>query len=192
MVPVILKAWRLSKFALFCAVFIVPAGLGCLWVVVNGMTGLFMPGGGLFWMFSTLAAPWILLGASLYLLLNAGVRYGLHRAAREHRRTEKALGLKLPAPGFIREHALVGGLSLVLSLLVIAPRYLPNGVLIRESEEMANLPVHGSQRWENGQFIRDYAQQRFLHCTYITFNGLRWYNGPASHQFPACSYFYEE
>jgi len=90
-VPVILKAWRLSTFAAFCAVFIAPAALGCLWVLLSGLGGPLAPRGGYFWMFSIVAAPWILLGSGLYLLVHAAVRYGLHRAAREHRRTEKAL-----------------------------------------------------------------------------------------------------
>lgn len=192
MVPVIIKAWRVSKFITFCGVIVAPAALGCLWVLLSDLGGPLAPRGGLFWMFSTIAAPWILLGAGLYLLVNAGVRYGLHRAAREHRRAQKALGISLPAPGFIREYVLVGAASLVLSLLIVAPRYLPSGVLISESEEAAILPVHGSQRWENGKFVRDTAPGRILHCTYITFRGLRWYNGPADQQIPACPYFFED
>jgi len=102
------------------------------------------------------------------------------------------LGISLPPPGFIRENVLVGAASLALSLLVLAPRYLPSGVLIDESEEVADLHVPGSERWENGRFVGDTAPQRVLHCTYITFRGLRWYNGRATRQFPNCSYFYEE
>lgn len=188
----ILKAWRAGKFVTFCAIFIAPAALGCLWVLLSGLGGPFAPRGGYFWMFSVAAAPWILLCAGLYLLAVAAVRYGLHRAAREHRRTERALGVKLPAPGFIRESALVGAVSLALSLLVIAPRFLPAGILVSESEETGDLPVSGTERWENGKYVQDYAPQRVLHCTYLTFHGFRHYNGRASRQFPYCSYFYEE
>ena len=192
MVPVIVKAWRASKFIMFCAVFVAPAVLGCLWLLLSDLGGPLAPRGGLMWMFSAIAAPWILLGASLILLVNAGVRYVMHRAVREHRRTERVLGISLPAPGFIREYVLVGTASLVLSLLIIAPRYLPSGVLIHESEEVANVHVPGSDRWENGKFVSDTAPGRVLHCTYITFKGLRWYNGPADRQFPVCSYFYQD
>ena len=82
----ILKARRAGKFVTFCAIFIAPAALGCLWVLLSGLGGPFAPRGGYFWMFSVAAAPWILLCAGLYLLAVAAIRYGLHRAAREHRR----------------------------------------------------------------------------------------------------------
>lgn len=187
----IVKAWRWSKFLTFCAVFIAPAALGCLWVLAGKWTGVH-PGGGVLWWLSIAAAPWVLLGAALFLLGSAAVRFFLHRAARETRRLKGALGIDVPTPGLVREHVLVGAGALALSALILAPRYLPAGVLISESEEVGQLPVPGSQRWENGKYVHDYAQQRVLHCTYLTFHGLRYYNGPAFRQMPYCSYFYEE
>ena len=180
------KLWGYGKLLTWCVVFVFPAGIACLWVLAFRYTGLLSPGDGWMWIASNLVAPWVLLGAGLILLAGGLIRFFWHRV--RARREEKALGVRLPLPSLVLAYLGAAGVSLVVSGLVLAPKHLPAGVLIAQSEEVNRLPT-GYARWKGEQFIMDYSDQRYLHCKYLTPLGVENNDGPASFGSPYCRYF---
>lgn len=180
---------RLASLALFCLVFVVPAALGCLWILLVRWDALPDSDGGWLWLITIWTAPWVLLAAGAWLLLSGAARHVWHRSSRQTRREEEALGVRLPAPRPIRLSLTAGAAAVLLAALVLVPSF-GGGVLVWESETVERLPVGGTSRWEGDQFVSDYADQRVLTCTYLTLGGIRESVFAASRQFPYCPYIF--
>lgn len=180
---------RLASLALFCLVFVVPAALGCLWILLARWNALPGSDGGWLWLITVWAAPWVLLAAGAWLLASGTARHLWHRSSRQTRREEEALGVRLPAPRPVRLSLAAGALAMLLAAAVLMP-LLDGGVLIWESEAMERLPVGGTSRWEGEQFVSNHADQRVLTCTYLTLGGLLEKVWVAHRQLPYCPYIY--
>lgn len=186
-----MNVWREGRLVLIGALFVLPAALGCLWVLGARLFAGLYPEGGWLWLFSTAVAPWLLLGIGTVLLVQGLYQLVLFRWNPANRRAGRALRQRPRPPGVIRRTLQLAALALMLATLVLWPRHGPMGVLVWESTSTWHGPVSGTERWEGGRFITDYADQKLMQCTYLTLSGLANNSFPASHRFPWCPYFYD-